>query len=69
MISLTKDLSTIESDRTSRRGPLVVIDPLMAFLSEKTDSYKDQDVRRALAPLAALAERTRAATLIVRHLR
>jgi hypothetical protein len=46
----------------------VIVDPLTAFLSEKTDSYKDQDIRRALAPLAALAERTRAAILIVRHL-
>jgi hypothetical protein len=46
----------------------VVIDPLMAFLSGKTDSHKDQDIRRALAPLATLAERTRAAVLIVRHL-
>ncbi len=46
----------------------MVIDPLMAFLSGKTDSHKDQDVRRALAPLAAFAERTGAAVLIVRHL-
>lgn len=46
----------------------MVIDPLMAFLSSKTDSHKDQDVRRALAPMAALAERTGAAVLIVRHL-
>ncbi len=40
----------------------------MAFLGGKTDSHKDQDVRRALAPLAAFEERTRAAVLIVRHL-
>ncbi len=68
VISLTRDLPIIEGaiDRVS--AGLVVVDPLMAFLSEKTDSYKDQDIRRALAPLAALAERTRAAVLIVRHL-
>src|SRR5215218_7347773 len=68
MVSLTKDLSTIEGAIERVGAALVVIDPLTAFLSEKTDSYKDQDVRRALAPLATLAERTRAAFLIVRHL-
>jgi hypothetical protein len=68
MISLTMDLAVIERAIEHVGAGLVVVDPLMAFLSEKTDSYKDQDIRRALAPLAALAERTRAAILIVRHL-
>jgi hypothetical protein len=31
---------------------LVVIDPLMAFLSGQIDSHKDQDVRKVLAPWA-----------------
>jgi hypothetical protein len=44
------------------------VDPLMAFLSGATNSYRDQDVRRALAPLAGLAERTGACVLVVRHL-
>jgi len=68
MISLTKDLSTIERAIERVGAGLVVVDPFTAFLSEKTDSYKDQDMRRALAPLATLAERMRAAFLIVRHL-
>ena len=67
-ISLTQDLNVIERAIEYVGAALVVVDPLMAFLSAKTDSHKDQDVRRALAPLAALAERTRAAMLIVRHL-
>jgi RecA-family ATPase len=58
MISLTKDLTVIERAIERVEAGLVVVDPLTAFLSEKTDSHKDQDVRRALAPLAALAERT-----------
>jgi RecA-family ATPase len=47
---------------------LVVIDPLVAFLPKNVDANKDQDVRRALAPLAVLAERTGAAVVVVRHL-
>jgi RecA-family ATPase len=67
-ISLTQDLTVIERAIGRVGAALVVVDPLMAFLGEKTDSHKDQDIRRALAPLAALAERTRVTVLIVRHL-
>jgi AAA domain-containing protein/bifunctional DNA primase/polymerase-like protein len=47
---------------------LVVIDPLMAYLDARVNSWRDQDVRAALVPLAALAERTGAAVVILRHL-
>jgi hypothetical protein len=33
----------------------------MAFLSAETNSHRDQDMRRALAPSARVAERTGAA--------
>jgi len=67
-LSIPEDLPAVE--RAIRRvgASLVVVDPIMAFLSGNTNSHKDQDVRRALAPLAKLAERTGAAILIVRHL-
>ncbi|MBA2712573.1 MAG: AAA family ATPase, partial [Rubrobacteraceae bacterium] len=47
---------------------LVVIDPIMAFLSGDVNSNRDQDVRRALTPLKQMAERTGAAVILVRHL-
>src|SRR5215208_5477428 len=47
---------------------LVIIDPIMAFLGENINSNSDKDVRSALKPLKQLAERTRAAILIIRHL-
>src|SRR5262249_28403 len=47
---------------------LVVIDPLMAFLSVGYCSLNDQLVRQALTPLADVADQTRAAILLVRHL-
>jgi hypothetical protein len=40
----------------------------MAYLGQDVYAHLDQDVRRALAPLAAMAERTGAAVLVVRHL-
>jgi hypothetical protein len=40
----------------------------MAYLGADTNSNRDQDVRRALAPLAAMLERTGAACALVRHL-
>jgi hypothetical protein len=46
---------------------VVVIDPLMAFLSGQVDSHRDQDVRRVLASLAYMASRTGAAVVFVRH--
>src|SRR5262249_38280653 len=47
---------------------LVIIDPLTAFLGGETNTHKDQDCRRALYPLAMLAQETGAAVLVVRHL-
>jgi hypothetical protein len=47
---------------------LVIIDPLMAYLGGDVNAHRDQDVRRALHPLAQLAQKTGAAVLVVRHL-
>jgi hypothetical protein len=46
----------------------VVIDPIMAFLDRSVQSGNDPSVRRALLPLAQLAERHRCAVQLVRHL-
>jgi len=68
LLSIPEDLGLIERGIKRVGARLVVVDPLMAFLSGNTNSHRDQDVRRALAPLAGLAERTEAAVLVVRHL-
>lgn len=67
-LSIPQDLATIESAIGRVGAILVIIDPLMAFLSGDVNSFRDQDVRRALAPLAQLAEKTGAAVVVVRHL-
>jgi RecA-family ATPase len=68
LLSIPEDLALIEKGIRRVGARLVVVDPLMAFLSGDANSHRDQDVRRALAPLAGLAERTGASVLVVRHL-
>jgi RecA-family ATPase len=47
---------------------LIVIDPLNAHLPGKVNTWQDQSVRLALAPVAQLAEESGAAVLVVSHL-
>jgi hypothetical protein len=47
---------------------LLVVDVLMAYLPSGTDSHKDQDIRRVLSRLSALADATGCTVLLLRHL-
>jgi len=47
---------------------LVVIDPLMAHLSQRVNSWNDHSIRTALAPLHHLAEELRCAVVALAHL-
>jgi hypothetical protein len=67
--AISENLQQIEQEVVRTGARLVIIDPLMAYLGGKTDSYKDQDIRRVLAPLARMASDTQAAVVLVRHLR
>ena len=66
--SLPKDLELLESLIREHEAALVVVDVLNAYFGADVDGHRDQDVRRALMPLAKLAERTGAAVLVIRHL-
>src|SRR5262249_37177825 len=68
LVVLPRDLDRMADFITGHGVRLVVVDPLMAFLSQDTDSHKDQDVRRCLRPLARLADGLRIVVLLVRHL-
>lgn len=48
---------------------LVVVDPLSAALGVEIDSHRDQDVRRALSRLAALASERAVCVVLIRHIR
>lgn len=66
--ALPDDLPLIEQAIVEMDAVVLIIDPLMAYLSSQVNSHRDQDIRRALAPLAAMAERTGVAIIIVRHI-
>jgi len=66
--SLTRDLPALEKFVTDHHVGLIIIDPLMAFIPESVDAYRDADVRRALFPLTQMAARTACTVLVVRHL-
>jgi hypothetical protein len=66
--TIPDDLELLERSCRRMAARLVILDPLMAALSGRVDSHRDADIRRALAPLAAMAERTGAACVVVLHL-
>ena len=47
---------------------VVIVDVLMAYLPGQTNTYRDQDVRLALAPLAEMPNKTGVAVICIRHL-
>ena len=60
--------SILDAALTATRARLVVIDPIMAFLDPVILNSSDPSVRRALLPLARLADKHGCAILFVRHL-
>jgi hypothetical protein len=67
-ISLPDDIGYLRQLMAKASVRLVVFDPLVAYLPAKVNSWQDQSLRGALAPLAALAREQDAAVLLVAHL-
>lgn len=67
-IALPDDGPELQRIAEAKGAKLVIVDPLMAHLPESVNSWRDQSVRRALAPLHRLAEDLRCAVVIVAHL-
>lgn len=68
-LSFPAQIPALEQFIRTYDATLVVIDPLMAFLSAEAAANVDQCVRRVLTPLATVAGYTGACILLVRHLR
>jgi hypothetical protein len=67
-LEIPEDIDVIRRAALSVHATLIVIDPLFAFIPTKTNTWSDQHVRRALAPLAELARELNCAILVIRHL-
>jgi hypothetical protein len=59
---------TLDNALAKTRAVFVVLDPIMAFLDSSVQIASDMSVRRALSPLAALAQRHGCHITFVRHL-
>jgi hypothetical protein len=65
IVSIPDDISLIEKAIERVSAVVLIIDPLSAFM--RGDPNKDSDVRKALTPLAKMAEHKDVAVLVVRH--
>lgn len=65
-ISIPKDIARLEEAVLAVKARLLVIDPISSHLDAV--STKEQEVRKALLPLRAMAERRDLAVVLVRHL-
>jgi hypothetical protein len=67
-LSLPADIPLLAEKAKQVEAKLVIIDPLMSHLGDSLNSNKDQDIRKALAPLSTLAEEGALTVLIICHL-
>lgn len=66
-IVLPEDLDALREQVIAKEAALAIVDPFTAFLTAEINSHRDQDIRRALAPLARLADDTGCAALPIVH--
>lgn len=67
-LQFPRDFEMLKDGVVKTGARILVIDPLNAFLEKGTDTYKDQDIRRILAPFSDMADETGCTVLIVAHL-
>ena len=68
-LQFPNDLNNLETLVHQHKPDLIVIDPIVAFLPASIVATSDQCVRRVLALLSLMAERSDCAILMNRHLR
>jgi hypothetical protein len=66
-VSLPQDLVALEDEARRHDVALIVFDPLLSRLDSALDTHKDGNVRQALEPLAAMADRLDAALVGLIH--
>ncbi len=66
LLELPQDITILEKKVVQRGARLLILDPVLTMLGG--DANKDQDARKALAPIRDMAERTGVTVICVRHL-
>lgn len=67
MPTIPDDLNQIEDALTAIDARLLVLDPLLGFMGDGVNEYRDKEVRRAMAPLVAMCERRGIALVGLMH--
>jgi AAA domain len=67
-VQLPSDVEELEHHVVEGDVRLVIVDPIVAAFDSSLDAHRDQDVRRVLAGLHALADRQACSICIVGHL-
>ncbi len=67
LVSLPADVDHIGALIREHHSRLIIVDPFSASLGAEINNHRDQDVRRAIASLAQLAEAEDAALVLVAH--
>lgn len=62
------DLPLLDQWLTEHPARLVVLDPIVAMIPTNLNTHRDQHVRRALAPLAHIAQQRSTAVVAIMHL-
>src|SRR5262245_4712530 len=61
---LPDDIPLVRLACRRMEAKLVIVDPLMAYISAEHSAHKDQDIRRAMHPLAQMADETGVAVVV-----
>lgn len=67
MPTLPDDIWHIENAITAIGARLLVIDPLLGYIGDNVNEYRDKEMRRAMMPVIALAQRLHIAVIGLRH--
>jgi hypothetical protein len=67
ILSLPHDNKLLEDEIIRTKAAMVVVDPLLSMIGDKIDTHGARDVRKALDPLAKIADRTGAVILGIAH--
>lgn len=68
LLSLPRETAQLREALRQTQARCVVLDPVVSFLDASVSEASNQSIRRALQPLADLAERHDASILLIRHL-